>query len=175
MINKRKIQRRIVFKKGKFIVTRKGDFILNLSEKILKEIKPFCKKIEIVGSIRRKEKNPVDIDLVLIPKNKLELENFIKEKLNWKFLQGGEHESTWKIDGVKVELYYTVEEEWGAALLAYSSKIGAGIGLRLIAKRKGMKLNNHGLFDKKGRRIAGKTEREIYSALGRKWKFPENR
>jgi DNA polymerase (family 10) len=167
------IEKRVVFKKGKFIVTRKGNFVLKLAEKLFNQLKPFCKKIVIVGSIRRKEKNPVDIDFVLIPRDKNKLESFLKTK--GKFLQGGEHESTWKIESVKVELYYTIEEEWGAALLAYSSKVGAGIGLRMIAKRKGLKLNNHGLFDKKGRKIAGKTEREIYDALGRKFKLPENR
>jgi len=167
------MEKRVVFKKGKFIVTQKEGFVLKLSEKLFGDLKPFCKKIEIAGSIRRKEKNPVDIDIVLIPKDKNKLEDFMKTR--GKFLQGGEHESTWKIEGVKVELYYTIEEEWGATLLAYSSRFGAGIGLRMIAKRKGLKLNNHGLFDKDGKKIAGRTEREIYHALGRKFKFPENR
>ena len=58
--------------------------------------------------------------------------------------------------------------------MAYSSKFGAGIGLRMVAKRKGFKLNQHGLF-KKGKRIAGKTEQEIYHALGRDWKSPNRR
>ena len=167
------MDKRLVFKKGKFIVTRKSDFVLKLSERLVRLLKPFCKRIEIAGSIRRKSKNPVDIDIVLIPKDKEKLEYFMKTKGN--FLQGGEHESTWNIEGVKVELYYTFVDEWGATLLAYSSKFGAGIGLRMIAKRKGMKLNNHGLFDKQRRKIAGKTEMEIYHALGRKWKLPENR
>lgn len=152
----------------------KGDKVLNLAEKIEKKLKPFCSKIEIAGSIRRHEKNPVDIDIVLIPKNKDKLEDFIKTKLDGKFLQGGKHESTWKIGGVKVELYYTTKDEWGAELLAYSGKKGSNIGLRLVAKRKGFKLTQHGLF-KGNKKIAGKTEREIYEALGRPYKKPENR
>ncbi|MEJ2267949.1 MAG: DNA polymerase III, partial [Nanoarchaeota archaeon] len=124
------------------------------------------------GSIRRKEENPIDIDIVLIPKDKEKLKEFLKTK--GKYLQGGEHESTWKIEGVKVELYYTISEEWGAELLAYSSKKGSGIGLRKIAKEKGFKLNNHGLFKDK-KRIAGKTEKEIYKALKRPWKPAEKR
>jgi len=75
-------------------------------------------------------------------------------------LQGGEHESTWRIEGVKVELYYTTPEEWGAELLAYSSKKGSGIGLRMVAKKLGFKLNQHGLFKGK-KRAAGKTEKDI--------------
>jgi DNA polymerase (family 10) len=167
------MKRRRILKKGKIVVTRRGNVVIHLANKIVKSIKPFCSRIEIVGSIRRKEKNPVDIDIILIPKNREKLEEFMKTK--WKYSQEGEKKSSWKIGGVKVELYYTNKEEWGAALLAYSSRFGAGIGLRMIAKRKGMKLSQHGLFSKNGRRIAGKTEEEIYHGLGRQWKKPENR
>jgi len=166
--------KRVVEKKGRKVVTREGSFIIKLSNKLIKELKPYSKRIQVVGSIRRKERNPVDIDIVLIPKDKNKLENFMKMK--GRFLQGGEHESSWKIDGVKVELYYTLEDEWGAALLAYSSRFGAGIGLRVVALRKGFKLNQHGLFDRKtNKRIAGKTETEIYHALGRPYKEPWER
>ncbi len=168
------MKKRRVLKKGKIVVTRKGNVVTNLAKRLVKTLRPFCSRIEIVGSIRRKEKNPVDIDIVLVPKKREKLEAFMKKK-KWKFLQGGKKKSRWRIEGVKVELYYTVPEEWGAALLAYSSKFGAGIGLRMIAKRKGLKLNQHGLFGKSGRKIAGKTEHEIYHALGRPWKAPENR
>lgn len=166
------MKRRVVFKKGRIIVTRKGDFVFHLANRLFSDLKPFCNKIEIVGSIRRKEKNPVDIDIVLIPKNLEELEEFMETK--GKFIQGGEKKSRWKIEGVNVELYYSDKDSWGAMLLAYSSKFGAGIGLRLVAKRKGFKLNQYGLF-RKGKKIAGKTEQEIYYALGRPWKKPENR
>ena len=151
---------------------KRGEHVLNLAKRIVKQLKPYCRRIEIAGSIRRKKPNPKDIDIVLIPKNRDKLEEFMRKK--GKYLQGGEHESTWKIEGVKIELYYTIDEEWGAALLAYSGKKGSNIGLRMIAKLKGFKLNNHGLF-KKGKCIAGKSEREIYKALGRPYKKPENR
>ncbi len=155
---------------------KKGEKVLNFAERIFKKLKPFCKRIEIAGSIRRGEINPKDIDIVLIPKDKNKLEEFMKIKVKGKFISGGEHESSWNINGVQTELYYTTEEEWGAELLAYSSKKGAGIGLRIIAKRKGFKLTQHGLFDRKtGKKIAGKTETEIYHALGKSYKKPENR
>jgi len=166
------MEKRRVKKGEKIVTTRKGSVVLRLAKKVVVWLKPYCRRIEIVGSIRRKEQNPVDIDIVLIPKDKDKLKEFLSKK--GKYLQGGEHESTWRIEGVKVELYYTIAEEWGASLLAYSSKTGSGIGLRMVAKRKGFKLNNHGLFKGK-KRIAGKTEREIYKALGRPWKPPEKR
>ena len=153
---------------------KKRRYVINLANRIIKELKPLSKKIQIAGSIRRKEKNPRDIDIVLIPKNKEKIEEFLNKK--GKFVQGGKKEATFKIEGVKVELYYTVPEEWGAMLLAYSGKRGSNIGLRIIARSKGFKLSRHGLFNRKtGKRLAGRTEREIYGALGREWKIPENR
>jgi DNA polymerase (family 10) len=167
------MKKRVVLKKGRIVVTRRGNVVIHLANKIVNSIKPLCSRIEIVGSIRRKEKNPVDVDIVLIPKDREKIEEFMKRR--WKYLQGGEKKSSWKVEGVKVELYYTNKEEWGAALLAYSSRFGAGIGLRMVAKRKGMKLSQHGLFSKNGRRIAGRSEEQIYHSLGRPWKKPENR
>lgn len=166
---------RRVLKKGRWVETKKGNFVVNLSREVIKQARPYCKKIEVVGSIRRKEKKPVDIDIVAIPKN---LEGFVSalKKKGYKFLQGGDEKSRWRYKGVNVEFYYTTAEEWGAALLAYSSKFGAGIGLRVVARAKGFKLSQHGLFNRRtGKRIAGKTEREIYRALGRPYKEPWNR
>ena len=147
---------------------------LDLSKKLVSWLKPHCKRIQIAGSIRRGEKNPEDVDIVLIPKDRERLEKFLSKK-GVKF-QGGEKKSTWRLDGVRVELYYTVPEEWGATLLAYSGKKGSNIGLRIIARVKGFKLNQHGLFRiKTGKRVAGKTEREIYKKLGRPYKEPKDR
>ena len=166
---------RHLIKKGRHVTTRKGDFVISLSGKIIRKIKPYTRRIEIVGSIRRKERNPVDIDIVLIPKNeesKDKIESLMERK--GRRILGGEKKAYFKIEGVEVELYYTVPEEFGAALLAYSSEFGASIGLRVVAKKKGFKLNQHGLF-RKGKRVAGRTEEEIYHALGRPWKSPEKR
>lgn len=164
-------------KKEKIVTTREGKFVYGLSKKVVGWVKPYCKKIEIVGSIRRKERNPVDIDIVLIPKNnerKKMIEKILERK--GKKILAGQSKAYFKIQDVKVEIYFTVPKEWGATLLAYSSRFGAGIGLRVIAKFKGFKLNQHGLFDRKTkRRIAGRTEQEIYRALGRSWKSPEKR
>ena len=165
--------KRRVLKKGKYVTTRKGDYVRKLANEILRSLRPLSRRIEIVGSIRRGEKNPVDIDIVIIPKTRKKVEEVLSKK--GKFIQGGEKKVTFRINGVKVELYYTIPEEWGAALLAYSSKFGAGIGLRVVAKMKGFKLSQYGLFNKSGRRIAGKTEREIYVKLGRPYKEPKYR
>ncbi len=154
------------------MVLKKGSFVLKLSTKISNNLKPFCKKIIVAGSIRRRVKAPGDIDIVLIPKDRKKIFDLMNKK--GKFLQGGQKRDTFRIDGVKVELYFTTPESWGATLFAYSSESGAAIGLRMVAKRKGLHLNQYGLF-KNGKYLAGKTEQDIYKALGRPYKKPENR
>ena len=152
----------------------RGKSVLSLAKRIVSSLKLYCKKIQIAGSIRRGEKNPGDIDIILIPKNKKKIGEILGKK--GRKILGGEQKVFFKIEEIEVELYYTIPEEWGAALLAYSSRRGSGIGLRIIARMKGFKLNQHGLFSRKtGKRIAGKTEEEIYKALGRHWKKPEER
>ena len=166
------MQKRVVLKKGRIVVTQKGKFVLALSKKIYRRLKSLSRRIEVVGSIRRKEKNPVDIDLVLIPKSKEKVVESMK-KIG-KYVQGGEKKITFKVEGVKIEIYFSEAESWGAMLLSYTGPFGSAIGLRVIAKRKGMLLNQYGLF-KKGKPVAGKTEQEIYKALGKSWKKPELR
>ncbi len=165
------IKKRVVFKKGRYVTTRQGQFVINLSKKIYNELKPLSKRIKIAGSIRRNNPKPVDIDIVLIPKNRQNIVEYLKTK--GKFIQGGDKRSTFKIQGVKVEIYYTTPGSWGAALMSYTGPSGSSIGLRILARKKGYLLNQYGLFNKKDKRfITGKTEKSIYNALGKKYKAP---
>jgi len=153
---------------------KKKSYVISLSKRILKELKPLCKKIQIAGSIRRGKLNPVDVDIVLIPKDKEKIKRFLSNK--GKFIEGGEKEMTFKIESVKVELYFTNEKEWGAMLMAFSGKRGSNIGLRIIARTKGLKLTRQGLFERRtGKIVAGRTEHEIYKALNRPYKEPWER
>lgn len=161
-----------LIKKGRIVRTRDRKFVLALAKKIIARLKPLSKRIEIAGSIRRKVKNPVDIDIVLIPKDKQKIKESL-EKIG-KFKQGGEKRLAFKIEGVKVEIYFAEEKNFGAMLLSYTGPFGAEIGLRIIARKKGMLLNQYGLF-KKGKFVVGKTETEIFKALGKNYKAPELR
>jgi DNA polymerase (family 10) len=168
------MKRRLVFKKARFLIARSPSHVLKVSNKVVKWLKPLCKRIEIAGSIRRKEPRPVDIDLVIIPKNKEKIIDLLKTK--GKFLQGGDKRASFKIDKVKTELYFTTPESWGATLLSYTGPSGSAIGLRILARKKGFLLNQYGLFNRKTKKlIVGKTEKEIYEKLGKKYKPPHLR
>ena len=53
--------------------------VLSLAERLEKELKAYCRRVEVAGSIRRHEGNPHDIDIVLIPKDKEKLEKLKKQ------------------------------------------------------------------------------------------------
>ena len=168
------MEKRRVVKKGRVVITRKGKFVLKLADKIISQIKPYCIKIQLVGSIRRGEQNPIDIDLLVIPKKngKQNIEEFLSKK--GKLIRHGEKVVSYNIEGVQIEVYFTTSDSWGAGLLTYTGSSGHNIGLRMYAKKKGLKLNQYGLF-KEEKKIAGRTEKEIYSALGKEFKKPEER
>lgn len=62
----------------------------------------------------------------------------------------------------------------GAALCYFTGSKAHNIALRRIARARGLKLNEYGVFRGK-ESIAGATEEEVYRALGLKWIPPESR
>lgn len=165
-------KRRIVFKKGRIIVTKNPEFVLYLADKFYRKLKPLSKRISFAGSIRRKSPKPVDIDIVLIPKDKEKIKQLLEKE--GKIIYSGDKKVGAKVEGVKVEIYFAENQYWGAMLFYATGPSGLSIGLRILARKNGMLLNQYGLF-KNGEIIASKSEKEIYSALGKKYKKPEER
>ena len=168
---------RRVLKKGKIHVTKSGEDVVKHAEETKRLLKPYVRRIEIAGSIRRKKENPVDVDIVVIPKDDWQKEA-IREKLTenaTKVYGSGREKVSARVHGIKTEVVFAKPENWGAQLLYATGSGGHNIGLRQIAKKQGMLLNQNGLY-KGSRLVAGRSEREIYRALGRpRFKQPEER
>jgi len=66
-----------------------------------------------------------------------------------------------------VDLYFATAETWATLLLIRTGSKENNIRLATLAKRRGWHLaaNGDGLFDEKGRRVAGDSEESIYKAL----------
>lgn len=124
----------------------------------LKQEKP--KKIAIVGSLRRKKSTIKDID-ILVVSNKNIMKHFTS--LGKKIVKGPKKASI-LYHGIQVDLRLFKEDEYGAAMQYFTGSKNHNIKLRQIAIKKGYKLNEYGLFKGK-KKIAGKTEREIYKKL----------
>jgi len=91
-------------------------------------------------------------------------------------LEGGRKRTSVKLeDGVQVDVRLFAPEEYGAALVYFTGSKDHNIALRNLAIERGWKLNEYGLFDKEGKRLAGRTEEEVYDKLGMEYVPPELR
>lgn len=149
-----------------------------LAERILKEIKKFPEvdRALVAGSIRRKKPEVKDIDLVIETKKPEQVtEKFSKMKFVKTILAKGNVEARIITKGgVQVDLRVFEHASFGSGLMHCTGSKPHNIGLRKIAKNKGLKLNEYGLF-KNNKQIAGKTEKGIYALLGFKFIKPEKR
>jgi len=160
----------------------KGRIPLQEAEKIanpianqLKKLKE-VEKIIVAGSIRRRKPTIRDIDIVIETRNPVIVaEKFVKMPFVKRILGKGKEKATIITkSGMQVDIRFFTEEDFGSGLLYFTGDKGHNIWLRKIAIKKGWKLNEYGLFQGK-KRIAGRTEQEIYDKLGVKYIEPEKR
>jgi len=153
--------------------------VKRLANRLVIDLKPFSKKIEIAGSIRRKASNPRDIDILIVPRDKngiLQYFKSIDRKEKGKLLGAGGMALNAEVDGVGINIIFTSQPEWAPSLLHFTGPKGANIWKKRVAKDKGYILNRHGLFDKKTkRRIPTPTEYSIYKHLDMTYRPPEMR
>ena len=149
-----------------------------LADKLITALEPYVDYSEVCGSFRRGREDPGDLDVVIIMKPGESLPEIIDKlsglytAINWL----GEKKTQIIVDGVKVDIKVSNPEGIGAALLYFTGPSGYNIGMRSAAKRKGLKLNEYGLFNRDTNEyLGGATEEEIYDLLGRTYKPPEMR
>lgn len=147
------------------------------AEAIVKKLSPYCRKIEIAGSIRRRRKLVHDIDIVLIPSD---LWNLHHEILNIcrPFRPGGLGKTmTFNLNLIPVTLYFATDESWGTILLIRTGSKENNIRLCRRAQDIGYTLHadGSGLFNREGKRLAGDSEISIYNALGVPYQEPKKR
>ena len=152
--------------------------VLPIANQIAKELRKVALKVDIAGSNRRRKSTVRDIDILAISKNpEKTMNSFVKMKNVKRILAKGPTKSTILLkNNIQVDLRIVPKESYGAALLYFTGSKNYNIKLREIAIRKGYKLNEYGLFDRKtNKKVAGKTEQEIYKKLGLKYTKPEKR
>jgi len=134
------------------------------------------KKIEWAGSLRRMKENIGDIDILATGPNKEKiLQAFIHIPEVKEVLASGETKASVIVErGTQIDLRVVEEDSYGAALQYFTGSKGHNIHLRGIAKAKGIKINEYGVFKGK-KKIGGKEEKDVYRSLGMDWIEPELR
>jgi len=157
-------------------------YILGFEMAYIREIESRLKKLKeveeivIAGSVRRRKETIGDVDILIISKNpKPVMDYFVNMTDVIHVYAHGETKSAVKMkNGLDVDLRVVPKDSYGAALNYFTGSKDHNVALREIAVKKGYKLNEYGLFKGK-KRIAGRTEEEIYNALGMSYIEPEIR
>ena len=133
-------------------------------------------EIEVAGSYRRRRETIGDLDiLVTSDASAAVMDRFVAYGDVVEIVSKGETRSTIKLrSGLQVDLRAVEPAAYGAALQYFTGSKAHNVELRKIAQEHEYKLNEYGLF-KGTRRVAGKTEAEIYAKLGLDWIPPELR
>lgn len=141
----------------------------------LKKMKE-VKKINPAGSLRRMKESVRDIDILLSSaKPGKVMEEFTRlSDVKDVASKGLTKSSVLTKDDIQVDVRVVDESSYGAALLYFTGSKEHNIKLRQLAIKKGLKLNEYGVFKGK-KRIAGKTEEDMYKAVGLSYIEPELR
>jgi DNA polymerase (family 10) len=125
------------------------------------------KHIMPAGSLRRMKETIGDIDILATADDgQAVIQAFVKGSWVKEVLSAGETKgSVIAHGGRQVDLRVVEEDSYGAALQYFTGSKEHNIKLRDLAKKHGMKVNEYGLFKGK-RKVAGRTEEEIYAKLG---------
>ena len=121
------------------------------------------------GSLRRMAETIGDVDLLVASAHPRPImERFVGLPLVDRVLASGETKSSiLTTGGLQVDLRVIPADTWGAALIYFTGSKAHNIRLREMAIRKGLRLNEYGLFRvDTGKRIVARTEDEVYGRLG---------
>jgi len=165
-----------------FLKRSRGRFLLGEIIPRVKEVYEKLKKLKEVeeistaGSLRRMKETIGDVDLLVISKNPQKVMDFFVSfpGIIKVWGKGSTKASVRTKEGFDMDIRVVPKKSYGSALQYFTGSKEHNIVLRKIAIDKGFKLNEYGLF-RRSKMIAGKTEEEIYRALGLSYIEPEMR
>ena len=137
---------------------------------------PGVKRVEVAGSFRRGRDTVGDLDLLVESDSGGEVVAAFTSYENIReVLAAGETRASIRLaSGLQVDLRVVGKASFGAALHYFTGSKAHSVRLRRLAQRRGLKVNEYGVF-RGARRIAGKTEESVYASLGLPWIAPELR
>ena len=141
----------------------------------LKEEKS-VKGISPAGSLRRMKETVGDLDILATGRRGGEIiEKFTRLPTVKEILTAGETKGSVVVEGgTQIDLRVVPEGSYGAALQYLTGSKPHNVKLRGMARDRGLKISEYGVFRGK-KRIAGRTEDDVYQSLELPWIPPELR
>jgi DNA polymerase (family 10) len=141
---------------------------------------PSVELLEVAGSYRRGKDTIGDLDFLVVSRD---VDKVMDHFAGFPDLAGVMGRGPTKIairlsGGLQVDMRVVPPESFGAALVYFTGSKGHNIILRSLAKDRGLKINEYGVFrvDASGETlIAGRAEKDVYGTLGLPWIPPELR
>ena len=137
---------------------------------------PAVKQLEFAGSYRRGKDTVGDLDiLVTAEESAAVMDRFAAYPSVTEVLARGDTKMSIRLQGrLQVDLRVVAEESFGAALQYFTGSKAHNVILRGMAKSRGLKINEYGVF-RGDKLVAGRTEEDVYAAVGLPWIAPELR
>src|SRR5437667_777790 len=156
--------------------------VLVAANRVCAALSPFAARYQIAGRLRSQLSECGDADVVVIPRGrKAECERAVAAVCHdGKLDAGGGSVSFGRVrvadSLVPVNVFYTTEKSFGAALMYATGSRRYNLRYRKLARNDGLKVNQHGAF--RGPRMlpgSGRTEGDLCRAIGIRWVFPRYR
>ncbi len=153
---------------------------LEVAREFVRELRKIkeVEKVEIAGSLRRRKESIGDIDILVSSEDAGKvMDFFVGLKMVASVIAKGKTKSSVVLEsGVQVDLRVVDKDSFGAALQYFTGSKDHNVALRELAIKKGLKVNEYGVFRKKDNvKIAGETEAGVYKAVGVPMAEPEMR
>lgn len=136
------------------------------------------KESAIAGSLRRCKETIGDVDILVSTSDpKAVMDEFFNTPNIRDTPAKGESKSSIVLEnGLQVDLRVVPAESFGAALQYFTGSKDHNVRVRERAVKRGFKVNEYGVFKTgEDKPVAGRTEEDVYKALGLAWIAPEMR
>ncbi|MBS3909607.1 MAG: DNA polymerase/3'-5' exonuclease PolX [Actinobacteria bacterium] len=128
----------------------------------------FVERADTAGSLRRMQETIGDIDLLCASDEPASVMEFFVSmpQVAYVLAKGETKSSVVATNGLQFDLRVVAPGQYGAALQYFTGSKEHNVHLRHIAKARGFKINEYGVFDvETDERLAGATEEEVYAIL----------
>ena len=147
------------------------DVATGVAEALLQRLRaiPDVRRADLAGSLRRMAETIGDVDLLVASGSPAAVMDAFTgyEDVEQILARGETKSSVVTRSGLQVDLRVIPNEAWGAAMIYFTGSKAHNVRIREMAVRKGLKLNEYGLFEvESDALIAAETERDVYERLG---------
>ena len=137
---------------------------------------PEVQELEVAGSFRRRRETVGDVDILVASSHPAPIAAALVTYADVdQVLAKGETKCSVRLrPGLQADLRIVPRESYGSALHYFTGSKPHNIAVRLLGVKRHLKINEYGIF-RGARQIGGRSEEEVFKAVGLAWIPPELR